>query len=75
MNEVSAADRKKFDKESKEKVLREADVIICTLNYSGNSTLDCLTAEKNNGIPLVDVVIIDEVIHFRLNIIKRQLIL
>lgn len=75
MNEVSAADRKKFDKESKEKVLREADVIICTLNYSGNSTLDCLTVEKNNGIPLVDVVIIDEVIHFRLNIIKRQLIL
>lgn len=45
---------------SKEKVLRDADIIICTLNYSGNSILDCLTMEKNQGVSLIDVVIIDE---------------
>ena len=54
-------ERKKLEAQAKEKVLREADIIISTLNFSGNSLLDCLTPEKNNGNSLINVIIIDEV--------------
>jgi hypothetical protein len=40
--------------EIKDKILKEANIIICTLNFSGNPTLDSLI---NN----LSVVIIDEV--------------
>ncbi|RNA26767.1 putative helicase senataxin [Brachionus plicatilis] len=59
-NDISYGDRKKLEAQAKEKVLKEADIIISTLNFSGNSLMDCLTAEKNNGNSLVSVVIIDE---------------
>lgn len=42
-------------------VLKEADIVVCTLNFSGNSVLDCLTMEKNNGQSLINTIIIDEV--------------
>ena len=57
---MTATDRKKLDQQAKEEVLKEADVIICTLNFSGNSILDCLLPERNNGQPLITTVIIDE---------------
>ncbi|CAF1098735.1 unnamed protein product [Brachionus calyciflorus] len=59
-NEVSFADRKKLEIKAKEQVLKEADIIISTCNFSGNSLLDCLTAEKNNGHSQISVIIIDE---------------
>ena len=58
---MSSADKKKLDQYAKELVLREAEVIVCTLNYSGNRVLDCLTMEKNKGEIVIDVVIVDEV--------------
>jgi hypothetical protein len=42
-------------------VLREADIIISTLNYSGNQIMDCLTVEKNGGNCIVNIIIVDEV--------------
>ena len=50
-----------MDQIAKETVLKEADVIVGTLNYSGNRILDCLTKEKNKGQSFIDVIIIDEV--------------
>lgn len=47
--------------EAREKVLKNADIIISTLNFSGNSLLDCLTPQKDNGQPQISVIIIDEV--------------
>jgi superfamily I DNA and/or RNA helicase len=52
--------RRKFKAQAKEIVLREADIIVSTLNYCGNSILDCLTSEKNKGKSLVDLIIVDE---------------
>jgi hypothetical protein len=63
--DMSGSDRKKLEIESKELVLKEADIIICTLNFSGNQILDCLTAERNKGRPLISLVIIDEVIFLK----------
>ena len=44
----------------KEKILREADIIISTLNYCGNSIMDCLTLERNCGKNKIDLIIVDE---------------
>ena len=61
----SAGSKKKFEHQAKEEILREADIIICTLNFSGNQILDCLTAERNNGKTLINTIIIDEVKLFK----------
>jgi senataxin len=47
--------RRKFN----EKILKEADIIICTLNFSGNSTLDCLVPENHENSQ-ISALIIDE---------------
>jgi hypothetical protein len=60
-NHLSQFDRKKLEQQAKEIVLREADIIVCTLNFSGNQVLDCLTPEKNNNQSLINCIIIDEV--------------
>ena len=52
---------KNIDKQAKEAVLKDADIIVCTLNFSGNSLLDCLTVDKNQNQPLINAIIIDEV--------------
>ena len=52
--------RYKQEQQAKEMILREADIIVCTLNFCGNSLLDCLTADKNKGKSLVNLLIIDE---------------
>jgi senataxin len=54
------AKRRKFKQQAREIVLKEADIIISTLNYCGNSFMDFLSAEKNNGRSLIDLVIVDE---------------
>lgn len=59
---ISSTDRKKLELEAKEMVLREADIIISTLNFSGNQVLDCLSADRNNGNSMISAVIVDEVI-------------
>ncbi len=54
--EVSSILRQK----AKKIILKEADIIISTLNYCGNPIMDCLGAEKNKGKCLIDLVIVDE---------------
>ena len=51
------------EKSIKEMILREADVIISTLNYCGNPIMDCLAVDKNNGNNLVNLLIVDEAAH------------
>lgn len=64
---------KNIDKQAKEAVLKDADIIVCTLNFSGNSLLDCLTADKNQNQPLINAIIIDEVIMLKLkNLIESK---
>lgn len=58
---ATAQERKKFELQAKEMILKDADIIICTLNFCGNQILDCLSSEKNNGLSLVSAIIIDEV--------------
>ena len=58
---VSITEQKKLEQQAREEVVRSADIIICTLNYSGNAVLDCLTEEKNNGKCPISAIIIDEV--------------
>ncbi len=52
--------KRKLRQQAKEIILKEADIIISTLNYCGNPIMDCLGAEKNKGKCLVDLVIVDE---------------
>ena len=52
--------RRKLKQTAKEMILREADIIISTLNYCGNSVMDCLGVEKNKGKCLIDLIIVDE---------------
>ena len=52
--------KKSVEKYIKEMILREADVIISTLNYCGNPIMDCLAVDKNNGNNLVNLLIVDE---------------
>ena len=52
--------RRKLEQQAKEMILREADIIISTLNYCGNSLMDCLTLAKNKGKCLVNLLVIDE---------------
>lgn len=61
MKNLSLHERKNIEKQARELVLKEADIIICTLNFSGNQMLDCLTSEKNGGQTLINAIIIDEV--------------
>lgn len=54
-------------------VLKGADIIISTLNFTGNSLFDCLTSDKNNGQTMINVIIIDEVdFCLRLNVLKEN---
>jgi len=52
--------KRKLRQQAKEIILKEADIIISTLNYCGNPIMDCLGAEKNKGKCLIDLVIVDE---------------
>jgi len=61
-NPVSRADRKKLETEARDYVLKDADIIICTLNSCGRRELDCLTPERNNGNSLITTLIVDEVV-------------
>lgn len=61
MSNLSLQERKNIEKQAKELVLKDADIIICTLNFCGNQMLDCLTSERNGGQALINAIIIDEV--------------
>jgi hypothetical protein len=60
-NSTILTDKRKLEQQAKEEILKEADIIICTLNFSGNQVLDCLKPERNNGQPVFTTIIIDEV--------------
>jgi hypothetical protein len=46
----------------KESIIKEASIIVSTLNYSGNSILNSLCADRNDGKSVINAIIIDEVV-------------
>ena len=48
----------------KESIIKEASIIVSTLNYSGNSILNSLCADRNDGKSVINAIIIDEVTKF-----------
>jgi len=61
-NPISKAEKKKLEIQAKESVIKNADILICTLNSCGRRELECLTPERNNGKSLITTLIVDEVI-------------
>jgi senataxin len=59
-NRSSHIEVSKDQLKAKECVLNEANFVICTLAYCGNSILNCLSAENNKGISPINVLIVDE---------------
>jgi senataxin len=57
---LSQRDRAKHAKELKQRGMEEADVIVCTLNYSGNSQFDPFCPTLPNQPPFFDCLIVDE---------------
>lgn len=47
------------ERRAKETIIREADIIVSTLNFSGNQILDSLCRDQSKG-GIINVVIIDE---------------
>lgn len=52
-NNNSTNRQNNFDKQAKELIIKEANIIVATLNYTGNSLFDCLTNQ-------IGIVVIDE---------------
>lgn len=70
MKNLTSQERRNIEKQAKEEVIKEADIIICTLNFSGNQLFECLTCEKNEGRSVLNAIIIDEVIE-KFNIVNN----
>jgi senataxin len=52
-NSSSTSRQNNYEKQAKELIIKEANIIVATLNYTGNSLFDCLNKQ-------VGVVVIDE---------------
>ena len=55
-----------------QKILKDAEIVICTLNLCGGSMMDCLARKK---LSLFDAIIIDEVVFWSLIIYVTNCIL
>ena len=44
--------------------MKEASIIVSTLNYSGNQIFNSLCADRNDGKSVINAIIIDEVLFY-----------